>query len=265
MYSSILWLVAIAAIAAPSVCGAEIPEADVRQVKAKLVFANCYLEITWREFFPNQAPAIPVPRLVAYRGQVASGCGTLGPQNGHFCGADNTIYYDEVFLTSLAKAADRALRTAGDYAAIAVLAHEWGHAVRYWQDAEACRKARGTIAASLFSPGPTCPGNIFESGYSLEAQADCFAGAVTKHVRDDRLLEPGDFEEALFAMGSGGDTLLTPGITPPISNPVYPKGTFVVWSNSLYSHGTGPARRKHFELGYARGAVACEDALQIVR
>jgi hypothetical protein len=43
---------------------------DVRQVKAKLVFANRYLEITWREFFPNQAPAVPVPRLVAYRGQV---------------------------------------------------------------------------------------------------------------------------------------------------------------------------------------------------
>jgi hypothetical protein len=43
MYSSILSLVVIAAIAAPSVCGAEIPEGDVRQVKAKLVFANRYL------------------------------------------------------------------------------------------------------------------------------------------------------------------------------------------------------------------------------
>jgi predicted metalloprotease len=247
MYTSILRLLLMTGMLARAVGGAEITEGDLRQMQAKLALANRYLESTWREFFPLQNAAAPMPRVVAYRRQVLSGCGTLGPRNAYFCSADNTVYYDEVFLTELAKAAGVAIRTNGDYAAVAALAHELGHAVRFRQQSEACRRAQGMIAAALI-----CSPNPFESEYLMEAQADCYSGAVTKRFGEGHLLLAGDIQAAQFILGSLGDlgqrddSIERSLMTPP------------------HSHGEGAARRKHFELGYKGGANACRDSSQVI-
>lgn len=240
----------LAVILTLPVCGAEIAKADLQMVQAKLALAHRYLELTWRELFPQQKPPTPMPRIVPYQRGILSGCGRLGPRNAYFCGADNSIYYDEVFLTQLAKAAGVALRTDGDYAAVVALAHELGHAVRFRQDSDACAKAKGTIAASLI-----CSPNPFEARYLREAQADCYAGAVTKRFREARLLDPGDFEEAQFAMGNLGDA-------PILKLSKIEMEPYMM--NFLQSHGEGTARRRHFEVGYKSGAIACRDSSQVV-
>jgi predicted metalloprotease len=240
--SSILRFLLTTAILAPAVGGAEITDGDLRQVQAKLALANRYLELTWWEFFPKQNRATPMPRIVPYRRQVLSRCGTLGPQNAHFCTLDNTIYYDELFLTKLTKAAGVAIRTNGDYAAVAVLAHELGHAVRFRQDSEACRQRQDSFA---------CSQNPFESEYDQEAQADCYAGAVTKHFQEARLLKVGDIQAAQFTfsglgdVGKRNDSIEAPLMTLP------------------HSHGQGPDRIKHFQVGYKGGATACSQIVAI--
>ncbi len=90
--------------------------------------------------------------VVAYRGGEEvppSGCspGTgigFWRQNARYCPADGSILYDELWLRDFAE-------TAGPFAPVAILAHEWGHHVQH------------LLATRGFS-------------IQLELQADCFAG-----------------------------------------------------------------------------------------
>lgn len=252
MRASIL-LILITALLAPAASGAEITEADVRRVQTKLAIAQRYLEATWKDLLPKQGapaqmkwgsglpapilrpmnPEMPMPRIVAYRDRIRSKCGILGSQNAYFCPADRVFYYDEVFLTQLAKSAGAVLGTRGDNAAAVALAHEFGHAVAFSQDSEACRQKRNEWS---------CSTNPFSASNFQEAEADCYAGAITGRFRSDQLLNHTDILEAQFALDHSGDGPKTMANLP----------DFVA-----YSHGTGTARRKHFDFGYWNGALAC--------
>jgi predicted metalloprotease len=258
MPTSIL-IISITALLAPVARGAEITEADVRRVQARLAIAQRYLEVTWKSLLPKEGtptrmkwgsglpapllrpmnPEMPMPRIVAYRNSINSQCGILGSQNAHFCPVDRTIYYDEVFLTQLAKSAGAALGSQGDYAAVVALAHEFGHAVAFSQDSESCNQQKRN--------GGSCYHNPFDFLYFQEATADCYAGSVTGLFRSAQLLNHADIEEAQFAMDHLGDA--------PKSMPNLPD---VI----AYSHGTGTARRKHFDFGYWNGALACGQVIE---
>ena len=50
----------------------------------------------------------------------------VGPNNAMYCPRDNTIYFDDVFVTANAKLAANQLHTDGDMAAVGIIAHEMG-------------------------------------------------------------------------------------------------------------------------------------------
>jgi predicted metalloprotease len=106
---------------------------------------------------------------------------------------------------------------AGDFAAAFVLAHEFGHAMQ----------ARLPQREKL--------------GVLVELQADCFAGAWSRHVQDQGLLQAGDLDEATLAVFSARDV---PGTE--FTDPA--------------AHGSGFERTRAFTDGYEGGPKACYPA-----
>ncbi|MDP9418160.1 MAG: neutral zinc metallopeptidase [Actinomycetota bacterium] len=105
----------------------------------------------------------------------------------------------------------------GDFAAAFVLAHEFGHAMQF-------RLPRQE-----------------ELGVLRELQADCFAGAWSRHVEQRGMLEAGDLDEATMAVFTARDVPGTPYTDP-------------------RAHGTGFERTRAFADGYEGGAKACHPA-----
>jgi len=176
-------MIPAAMLLASSVAQAEmtLTQNDVNQMKYKVDMAAKFFQATWRDVFSQAGKSFPTPRMVAFQNQVESGCGTMKSGNASYCRADNTIYYDVVFLTAEMKATAAARGTDGDYAPIVILAHEMGHGVAHLLDTR------------------------FALRYSHERLADCLAGVVTWYAKRAGNLETGDLEEGLYELSRGGD------------------------------------------------------------
>ena len=165
----------------------EITLADLRASNEKIAMAHAALREMWTSHFREAGARFVPPRLVRHRGGARSACGVMRPNNAGYCPADNTIYFDEIFVAAQAKRAARELGTDGDMAAIGIIAHEVGHAV-----------AIQLGYASRFT-------------YQNESVADCLAGAFAEYADRTGSLEEGDVDEAFFAMASAADP--TPQLT----------------------------------------------------
>jgi hypothetical protein len=179
------------------------------------VFAS--LEQYWAEALPEAfgVEFTPPSRYVYYRPEEAPGprCGDeqAPAKNAFYCPAGDFIAWDESGLVIPYYV------QAGDFAAAFVLAHEFGHAMQ----ARLPQRERLTVLSEL--------------------QADCFAGAWSRHVEEQGQLEAGDLDEATLAVFSARDL---PGTD--FSDP--------------RAHGTGFERTRAFSDGYADGPRACAPA-----
>ena len=138
------------------------------------------LDDFWRQSFKDmgwQAEYHTPKSLVPYSQPAPSGCGILSMQNAFYCPADQNIYFDDGFVRAM-------YQDPGDYAAVTVFAHEWGHSVQ---------RDLGIIG-----------GKKQYLSIETELQADCFAGAFAKHILELGYLEEGDLDE-------GGEMLLRLG------------------------------------------------------
>ena len=117
-----------------------------------------------------QGNRIQAPRVFVYQGTAMTPCGEINTPA--YCPGDNTVYLETKLL-------DMANQALGDYAAYVVLAHEYGHSYL----SQTNQQPRGKLG---------------------ELKADEFAGAFTRYVQQQNLLEEGDIEEALkFSFASG--------------------------------------------------------------
>ena len=100
-----------------------------------------------------------------------TGCKVIDTNNAAYCAADNTIYYDPVFLAAVGKAVARVTGSSGDFGVLAIIAHELGHAIAF-------RKY---------------PDDRFglASTYSGESYADCAAGALTADAQQAKIWPAG--------------------------------------------------------------------------
>jgi predicted metalloprotease len=226
---------ALLTVAVSQASNAPLTMADEITVQKKVQVAAKYFEAVWAQIFASRHVRYGSPKVVAYTGSVKSGCGVLGNNNASYCGADNRIYYDTVFLTRMMKNAGAYLGTDGDYAPITILAHEWGHAVQAQLD-----------SASYI-------------GLYRENMADCLAGAITQRANADHYLDRGDLEEAKYALTVAGDK---------------PGTTFVLDPNAHGSSSTRVAEfMKGFQGGVracqvfetSRLGAAGDPAAQVVR
>jgi uncharacterized protein len=179
---------AVAMIAATAVHGegVVVTPSDVAAMSDKVSAAASFVEATWTGIFSQAGQTYSAPRLVGFAHSVNTACGVLPSDNAHYCGTDNTVYYDVEFFTKLGKYTGRELRTDGSYAPITVLWHEVGHGV-----------------AERLGINPAFSRN-------QENLADCLAGVVMRQAAASASFEESEVEEGLFALSLGGDRPTTP-------------------------------------------------------
>ena len=198
---------------------------EIEASNAEVRMAYGALMAMWARHFEQIGVAFEAPALLRYRGTVRTSCGVMPRDNAVYCPQRNAIYFDEVFIASMARTVGRELGTDGDMASVGVIAHEVGHAV-----------AMQLGFASRFT-------------YANESVADCLAGAFARQSKKDGSLEPGDLEEAFLGMALAGD--------PTAEAPSRRGDERHQARAALMSHGTREQRMQNFRAGLERGPSAC--------
>ncbi len=135
-------------------------------LQRKVHFANTDISRFWARTF--RGIGRPWRRPVAYEYQTIAEtpCGLANKFNAIYCLRNHSIYVNIPLL-------QQANVQAGDFAAITILAHEYGHAVQ--NQLGLSRLHRYLVQEEL--------------------QADCFAGVYTQDAQRRRILDPNDVQE----------------------------------------------------------------------
>jgi predicted metalloprotease len=188
-------------------------------------------EDTWSAIFQANGQTYVPPKLVLYRDQMPSACGSANSAVGPFyCPMDHKVYLDLGFFDQLSQE----FQAPGQFAQAYVLAHEVGHHVQtllgIGDRVRAAQERASEADANRLS-------------VKLELQADCFAGVWAKNADASKhILEDGDIDSALRAAAAVGDDTLqkrTQGYVVPES----------------FTHGTSAERVTWFKRGLASGSI----------
>jgi len=189
-------------------------------------------EDVWGEIFAHAGRTYVPPRLVLYRGEIPTACGTGESAMGPFyCAQDRKVYIDLGFYQTLRNR----LGSPGDFAQAYVIAHEVGHHVQNLlgttAKVEALRQRENRVQANATS-------------VRVELQADCYSGVWAFHSQAEKhWLDQGDIESALNAASHIGDDALQRQA----QGRVMPE---------TFTHGTSAQRVNWFKRGLANGNVA---------
>lgn len=187
--SSLFCFVLVLSIFSLAAGAAEAPSLEERLDAARpeqgwiiedlMIFVANDLNQFWAgQFQGSEYQYIPPAIFTPYQGGVQTACGPVDAGNAVYCSGDHGIYYDIVLLNKI-------LFDVGDYAAAAVIAHEWGHLVQN--------------LIGIFGTGlPTV---------LTELQADCLTGIYTISVDNRGLLDIEDVNEAARILFLFGDDL----------------------------------------------------------
>ncbi|MBS0577682.1 MAG: neutral zinc metallopeptidase [Proteobacteria bacterium] len=188
-------------------------------------------EDTWSAIFQANGMTYDPPKLVLYREQMPTACGTGSAAAGPFyCPLDRKVYLDLSFYQQLAQE----FHAPGQFAQAYVLAHEVGHHVQNLLGiADKVRAAQ--------QRAPEAQAN--QLSVRLELQADCFAGVWAKHADQTKhILEEGDVDAALRAAAAVGDDTLQKRA----------RGYVVPES---FTHGSAAERTAWFKRGLTGGTI----------
>ncbi|HYC07986.1 MAG TPA: neutral zinc metallopeptidase, partial [Steroidobacteraceae bacterium] len=154
-------------------------------------------EDTWSALFQAQGLEYVPPKLVLYRDQMPTACGSGSAAAGPFyCPLDRKVYLDLGFFQQLADE----FQAPGQFAEAYVLAHEVGHHVQ---------NLLGIAGQVRALQQRSSPAQANQLSVRLELQADCYAGVWAKHADETKqILEAGDVESALRAAAAVGDDTL---------------------------------------------------------
>ncbi|KVT93379.1 metalloprotease [Burkholderia ubonensis] len=173
------------------------PATDAGAVFTRKVLGN--IERTWTTVFSTQLhEQYQPPKLVMFTNATPTACGTGQTAMGPFyCPGDRKVYIDLGFYDDLR----RRFGAGGDFAQAYVIAHEVGHHVQNLLGisgkVDAARRRSSEARSNALS-------------VRMELQADCFAGVWANNAQraNQRLIEPGDFEQGLKTAAAIGDDRL---------------------------------------------------------
>ena len=185
---------------------------------------------TWTGIFAAHNRTYRHAKLVLFRGETYSGCGTAQAATGPFyCPEDEKVYIDLSFWNEL----ERFGGDTGDFAQAYVITHELGHHVQKLLGIEARERqlAEG-------NPAQENPLSV-----DLELQADCFAGLWGHTTEQRNIVHPDDVAGALRAAAAVGDDHLQ-----------RMSGRAV--SPESFTHGSSAQREHWFRQGLEGGQVS---------
>lgn len=191
-------------------------------------------ENAWTNLFAEEDLEYSYPTLVLYSGRVQSACGTADSSTGPFyCPGDQKVYIDLSFYDEL----QNQFKAPGDFAMAYVIAHEVGHHVQYQLGTlEKVMSLRSRLSQKQFN----------QYMVKLELQADYYAGVWAHYANQEKLLEPGDIEEALKAASAVGDDRIQ-------------KENYGYAVPDTFTHGTSEQRQRWFYKGYTEGTIGGGD------
>ncbi len=186
-------------------------------------------EDVWGRYFAATGQGYTPPTMVLFSAEVASACGTASAAAGPFyCPGDQKLYLDLDFFNQLATE----FGAPGQFARAYVIAHEVGHHIQtllgITDKVERLRARQGGGEGA----------NSIQ--VAVELQADCLAGVWA--MLDQRVIEPGELQQALQAAASVGDDTLQRRM----QGRVVPE---------TFTHGSAEQRQRWFERGFASGRI----------
>lgn len=198
-------------------------------------FVNALLvdnEDVWTKIFKENGWNYEAPKLVLFSGQVQTACGGASSASGPFyCPGDRKVYMDMTFFEELKS---KFGAEGGDFAVAYVVAHEIGHHVQ---------TLLGTSAKMRKMQEGLSEAEANKLSVALELQADFYAGVWTHYNEEmNKILEPGDIEEALSAANAVGDD----AIQKKMQGQVVPDS---------FTHGTSEQRMYWFKKGLKTGDI----------
>ena len=188
-------------------------------------------EDTWSAIFQANGVQYLPPKLVLYRDEMPTACGSGSAAAGPFyCPLDRKVYLDLSFFQQLSDE----FQAPGEFAEAYVLAHEVGHHVQNLLGISGKVRAAQERASDA---------QANQLSVRLELQADCFAGVWAKHADQTKhILEQGDIESALRAAAAVGDDTLQKRA----------RGYVVPES---FTHGSAAERTGWFKRGLTDGSI----------
>lgn len=159
------------------VANANLPveNTDHGEIDALAVNAVVDLQEYWTEHFQTDFNTrfVPISKLASWdsrsnKGVVLCQMDTKGQINAFYCSIDDVIAWDRGQLLPMI------IKQFGEMAVVAVLAHEFGHAVQY----------RLAAAGSVTGLPEEALVNRNSPSIMLEQQADCYTGAFFRHVAE---------------------------------------------------------------------------------
>ena len=152
-----------------------------QSLRQKVYFANSDLNTFWARRFQSLRKPWRAPTAYQYSRGVRTPCGFAGPNNAIYCARNHSIYLNIPFLV-------QANVRWGDFAAITIMAHEYGHAVQ---------RQLGLSRLNRY---------LFQE----ELQADCLAGVYARDAGRRGLLDATDVREGYFQSYSSGHARFNP-------------------------------------------------------
>ena len=191
-------------------------------------------EDVWSQYFAATGQRYEPPTLVLFSDQVASACGAASAASGPFyCPGDRKVYIDLGFFNQL----DSEFGAPGDFARAYVLAHEVGHHLQ---------ELLGITSRTAQARTHGGAAGARRVSVAVELQADCYAGVWA--MRAQKVIEPGELQQALQAAAAVGDDTLqrrTQGRVVPES----------------FTHGSAEQRQRWFQRGFDGGRLESCDTL----
>jgi len=205
------------------------------QEKQEGEFVNALLvdnEDVWTKIFQENGWNYEAPKLVLFTGQVQTACGGASSASGPFyCPGDRKVYMDMAFFEELKS---KFGAKGGDFAVAYVVAHEIGHHIQ---------TLLGTSSKMRKMQEGLSEAEANKLSVALELQADFYAGVWTHYNEEmNKILEPGDIEEALSAANAVGDD----AIQKKMQGQVVPDS---------FTHGTSEQRMYWFNKGFKSGDI----------
>ena len=196
-------------------------------------------EDVWKKIFDENGLTYEEPKMVLFTSNVETACGSASAASGPFyCPGDRKVYMDLAFFEELRT---RFGAEGGDFAIAYVIAHEVGHHVQNLLGISSrmreLQQGKSESEANRLS-------------VALELQADFYAGLWTHYDQSvNKMLEPGDIEEALSAANAVGDD----AIQSKMQGHVEPDS---------FTHGTSEQRMHWFNRGFKSGDIKQGDTFK---
>ena len=191
-------------------------------------------EETWAKIFNDNSIKFRPAKVVLFESGTQSGCGAARSEMGPFyCPNDETIYMDMSFFSELQSKFGAKV---GQFTVAYVLGHEYGHHIQ---------NLLGTLGKidQLRQSGRYSESEMNRVSVANELQADFYAGVWAKQTdRREKILEPGDIQEAMSAAAAVGDDNIQ-------------KRAQGYVNQESFTHGSSAQREEWFMKGYTTGDI----------